>query len=227
MTTAGGEDLEFHFWSIGDFYKAILNGFESLHEKIGKKKLFCGEASRQVGPEYYHSAGGEIVKVSRLPFGQGSDRPHFRPRRGLLGENLRSGRRTFPLLPVSSNPQAALLPRDARQARNASRKKFAVYLEQVYPILTNAKVAEYPAKSELREQALHFNWHYQQLLGKLEIALNGKPRLLMAAFADMFKIKEGAMRLIHNPIRCGRVNAAPTFEMNQASPPPVALDSTP
>jgi len=46
-----------HFYSIGEFYEEIIRGIHHLHEKLGDK-MFSGDPSRQVGPEYTTPAGG-------------------------------------------------------------------------------------------------------------------------------------------------------------------------
>jgi hypothetical protein len=59
----GGEEVHLHFETIGEFYNAIGVGFKALAEKLGEKALFNGDPSRQVGPEYYYSGGGDMFPV--------------------------------------------------------------------------------------------------------------------------------------------------------------------
>jgi len=54
-----------HFYSIGEFYAEITDGLHRLHQEMGAA-LFCGDPARQVGPEYYYSGGGAIVKVTDI-----------------------------------------------------------------------------------------------------------------------------------------------------------------
>jgi hypothetical protein len=86
----------------------------------------------------------------------------------------------------------------------------------VFPIKTNAKIADYHGHPELEEHALLFNGQYKRFLEKLNVAYNGQPELFGPVFtAEMFDIKVAMERLIHNPIPGTDEHAAPTFEMDQ------------
>ena len=52
-----------HFYSIGEFYHFIELGMEHLCREFGEAKVFIGDPSRQITPEYYYSGGGEISGV--------------------------------------------------------------------------------------------------------------------------------------------------------------------
>jgi len=52
-----GTDSDEHFYSIGEFYKAIEEGIERLYGEMGDD-MFSGDPARQVTPEYYYSGGG-------------------------------------------------------------------------------------------------------------------------------------------------------------------------
>src|SRR5271166_4133173 len=57
--TSAADHLELHYWSIGEFYKAIHLGLVELTHKMEMQFLFTGDPKRQV--EYYYSGGGEAV----------------------------------------------------------------------------------------------------------------------------------------------------------------------
>ena len=69
-----GRDDEEHFFSIGEFYKAIEAGLDHLHAEMGAA-LFSGDPARQIGPEQYYSGGGAIVNVGSILGSIGF--PHF------------------------------------------------------------------------------------------------------------------------------------------------------
>ena len=92
--------------------------------------------------------------------------------------------------------------------------------DAVYPIMTNARLTDYPEGSELRAAAVEFNSYYAGFLGRLTRAFQGEPGLLIEAVGAMFRIKELACQLIRQPID-GTVglHAVPTFEI-----PPRRMD---
>jgi len=213
-TTDKGDELFLHFWSIGEFYKAIAAGFRQLAYNLTEKELFIGDAGRQVGPEHYYSSGGEILTVTNLQTalqaidlisgqGEGSAGRIYNDKGELSHyyrfDQIRQGRyyRVGTDLPDKPTGHA-----------------FEVYWDEVYPIRPNVKVADLPPHSELREAAINFNHQYKTFLHRIHDALNGAPADLMPSFADMFTIKEAALRLIHNPLPSGGGNAAATFEMS-------------
>jgi Ferritin-like len=212
-----GEEIILHFWSIGDFYQAILNGFEYLNQL--KEPLFTGDVGKQIGRENYYSSGGAITRVTNIETartaielisgqGEGSG-GQIRDGEGELSHYYRFDQ-------ICKGRYYAV---DKDEPEHPTGPEFKVYWDEVYPILENAKVDNnnYPPGSELREEALKFNRFYRDFLQKLNRGLNGDRSVFKTAFADMFKIKEAAMRLMRNPIPNGKNTAAPTFEMNQVS----------
>jgi len=65
MKSAAESGVELHYWSIGDFYKAIHLGFVELTHALEMDSLFIGDRKRQVATGYY-SAGGELTCVTDL-----------------------------------------------------------------------------------------------------------------------------------------------------------------
>jgi hypothetical protein len=207
-----GRGLLPHF--IGEFYKAVAGGFKQLTAELTEPKLFTGDPARQVGPEYYYSGGGEIFKVTNLETalraidfisGQGEGSygsiydadgelsHYYRFDQILRGRYYRVG---------TDQPDAP------------TGEPLEVHWDEVYPIQPNLKLASLPADSPLRETARSFNQQYSGFLRRLQDAFNGRPAELLPAVADMFRIKEAALRLIHNPLPSGEGNASPTFEID-------------
>jgi hypothetical protein len=210
-------EIHLHFHSIGEFYKAIAKGINLLADELGEKELFNGNSVKQIGPEYYYSGGGKILKVTDRASantainliadqGEGYDRGIFDPEGELAHfyrfDQLKQGRYYH----------------KADTAHHPSGEELQVHWEEVYPIISNAKVEDYPEGSELRAAALDFNRQYKDFLNSINQALNGEPEKLIPAIGGMFKIKEAMKRLMHNPMPSGAGNAAPTFEMNQVTP---------
>jgi hypothetical protein len=212
-TSPHREDLQ--YFSIGEFYAEISRGLRRLHEEYTRdgRELFTGDRGRQITPEYFYSGGGEAVVVTDLESalraleliaGQGeglgggiydaeSELAHYyRFQQLQLGRYYQKG-------DVADQPTGTELEVDWTAA---------------YPALANAKLADYPQDSELRQAAVDFNDSYAGFLRLLTEAFTGQPELLLNAVPQMFRIRDDMSRLFRNPIP-GRpgVHAAPTFEM--------------
>ncbi len=98
----------------------------------------------------------------------------------------------------------------------------SVAWDDVYPVKVSARLADYPAGSELAGVARDFNAAYGAFLALLTKAFNGRPGLLQDAVCDMFRLRDGFNRLVRNPLPgSDGLHAAPTFEI------PVAFGSDP
>lgn len=200
---------------FGEFYKAIAAGFKSLAEKLGEKELFNGDPGRQVGPEYYYSGGGEIIRTIDLKSSLDAIELISEQGEGAVDRiyDDEGELSHFYRFDQINRGQYYNLERD-KAGEPPTGGKFAVAWEEVYPIVPNAKLSMYPAGSELHAKAVEFNEQYANFLRLIEEALNGRPDRLNAAFASMFRIKQTMLALIRNPLPCGSWNAAPTFEVN-------------
>ncbi|WP_035851436.1 ferritin-like domain-containing protein [Kitasatospora azatica] len=203
-----------HFYSIGEFYEEIIEGLEQV--AAADPGLFCGDPARQVGPEYFYSGGGQVITVSDLDSA----------RRALRfiadqGEGLDSGiydadgelahYYRFRQLQLGRYYQAGDHP-DA-----PSGPPLTVSWDDVYRLKVSARLADYPAGSELAGAARKFNAEYGAFLALLSRAFNGKPELLQDAVWYMFRLRDGFNRLVRNPLPgSDGLHAAPTFEIPAA-----------
>jgi Ferritin-like len=206
------DDSAEHFYSIGEFYQAIEQGLVELHAQRGDA-LFSGDPSRQITPEYYYSGGAEVVPVTDLESARAAIRVISEQGEGLGGgifdfedeiahyyrfEQLVLGR-YYLAGDAAGNPTGGLLDMD---------------WQAVYPVMSNARLADYPEGSDLRAGAAAFNAGYADFLGLLTRAFHGEPGLLLGAVGAMFAIKEQAYQLIRQPINgANGPHAVPTFEM--------------
>lgn len=222
-THPSNKDL--HFYSIGEFYAAIVDGITRLEEQAQREgqTIFIGDRARQIGPEYYYSGGGELFPVTDLKSaldaleliieqGEGDgggiydDDEHelahyyrfeelFKGRYYLKGD--KPGHPTGPQLQVD--------------------------WDGAYPIKPNLKVAEIPAGSQLRDAAIAFNQHYGEFLALLTRAYNGQPNLLLQAVPMMFEFRNMMLELIRNPLPGSPgLNGSPTFEIEGNAQSPYA-----
>jgi hypothetical protein len=208
-----GDDL--HFYSIGEFYREIQNGFKYLYEQHGKA-IFTGSVTRQVTAEYFYSGGGKVVPVTDIQSafeaidkivdqgegfdcgvydGEGEMAHYYRFQELVLGKYYEKG----------------------NSAGNPTGPAFQVNWENVYIVQQNAKVCNYDDAPELKAAAVAFNQQYSVFLSLLTSAYNGMPELLLKAVPHMFTLRNAMLQLIHNPMPgfTGR-NASPTFEMTPA-----------
>ncbi|MHB9858933.1 ferritin-like domain-containing protein [Streptomyces sp. YIM S03343] len=199
------------FYSIGEFYEEIIEGLEKVAED--DPTLFCGDPAQQVGPEYFYSAGGDISVVSDLDSAQRA--LHFI---AAQGEGLDSGiwdaegelahYYRFRQLQLGRYYQAGDGP------DSPSGAPLSISWDDVYDVKVSAKLADYPAGSELARVARDFNADYAAFLALLTKAFDGQPDLLQDAVVEMFRLRDEFSRLIRNPLPgSGGLHAAPTFEI--------------
>jgi hypothetical protein len=206
------DDSEEHFYSIGEFYDVIAQGLEMLHEKHGAG-LFCGDPALQVTPEYYYSGGGEVIPVTDLQSAKAAIRLISEQGEGLGGgifdtEDEIAHYYRFEQLMLGR------YYRPGDKAGSPSGGVVNVDWQAVYPIRKNARLADYPGGSGLREGAAAFNRRYKEFLDLLTRAFRGEPGLLIEAVGGMFELKEMCSRLMRQPIDgAGGEHAAPTFEI--------------
>jgi len=200
-----------HFYSIGEFYAEIIEGLEQVAAE--DPGLFRGNPAAQVGPEYFYSGGGTVIVVSDLDSarralafiaaqGEGLDSGMYDAEGELAHyyrfRQLQLGR----YYQVGDRPDAPTGPR------------LAISWDDVYRVKVSARLADYPAGSELARVARDFNEDYGAFLALLTRAFNGRPCLLLDAVCDMFRLRDGFTRLIRNPLPgSDGLHAAPTFEI--------------
>lgn len=206
------DNSEEHFYSIGEFYKAIEVGLELLHEQHGDA-LFSGDPRLQVTPDYYYSGGGELFPVADLESAKRAIRLISEQGEGIGGgifdyESEISHYYRFKQLMEGG------YYRENDGPGNPTGGAVNVDWDAVYPIKANAKLSDYPKGSDVYQAAEAFNSRYANFLKMLTQAFRGQPELLLEAVGEMFVLKELAYRLTRQPIDGpGTPHAAPTFEM--------------
>jgi hypothetical protein len=215
----GSTDM--HFYSIGDFYEAIEEGFVYLEGQANAqgKTIFTGDLKRQVTAEYYYSGGGKLFAVHNLTTASAAIRLVMEQGEGKTGgiydhENELSHYYRFDQLTKGQYYQ----PGD--KAGDPTGPKFTVDWNASYPIKADVKLKDYPSRSELYAAALSFNEAYAKFLKALTRAYNGEPELLLGAVPKMFDFRNLIAELIRNPLPdSDGLYAAPTFEIDGAPAP--------
>jgi hypothetical protein len=206
-----GEDL--HFYSIGDFYHAIELGIEHLCAELGEAKVFTGDRSKQVTPEYYYSGGGEIIPVYDQASAKAAIRLISEQGEGYEGEILDFEGEISHYYRFDQLKQGRFYRRGDASGKPTG-DLVNVNWDAAYPVKTNVKLADLPVGSDVYLAAKEYNQIYKDFLASLTTVFDGQPQRFIAAVGAMFKIKEKTLQLIRNPIPGGGgLHAAPTFEM--------------
>jgi hypothetical protein len=223
----GATDM--HYYSIGDFYAAIEEGFVVLEgqAKLEGKTIFTGDPKRQVTSEYYYSGGGELCPITNLETACAAIRLVMEQGEGQTGgiydhEKELSHYYRFDQLTRGQYYQPGDTP------DNPSGPTFTVDWDASYPIKEDVKLADFPAGSELYDAALSFNQAYAKFLKVLTRAYNGEPQLLLDAVPKMFDFRNLTGELIRNPLPGSKgLYAAPTFEIGGALAPAAKTAAVP
>lgn len=206
-----GRGEEEHFFSIGEFYKAIEAGLDHLYAEMGDK-LFSGDPARQIGPEYYYSGGGGLIAVTDMKSAKAALDLIAEQGEGVTGHIFDEEGEIAHYYRF----QQLLLGRfyqEGDQPDHPTGGKVEVDWNAVFPVKTNAKIADYPEGSALRQAARQFNADYAHYLDLLTRAFDGQPALFIDAVGEMFRIKDSMLQLMRTPLPNGSgENAAPTFQ---------------
>jgi len=211
----GPEEFMMQFYSIGDFYAEIARGVRYLHQQYeeGGRQLFTGDPSRQVTQEYFYSGGGELTAVTDLDSAMAAFRLISEQGEG-YGGGIYDNEKELSHYYRFQQLQLGRYYQKGDQVGQPTGPPLDIDWGAVYPVMRNARLADYPEGSELYAAARKFNESYADFLGFLTQAYNGHPELLIEAVWRMFDIREDISRLMHNPVpqRHG-VYGAPTFEV--------------
>jgi hypothetical protein len=212
-------DDSLRFYSIGDFYEEISRGLEHLESEKAKagETLFVGDPARQVTPEYYYSGGGQIVPVTDMDSAAAALRLIGEQGEGLGGaiydnEGELSHYYRFKQLLQGRYYQ------EGDKADDPTGPPLDVNWDAVHPLKPNARLDDYADAPELHAAAAGFNQQYADILRLLTDAYTGKPELLIDAVVAMFRIRDGMVSLMRNPLPgSDGLTAAPTFELAAVS----------
>ncbi len=205
------------FHSIGQFYEAIEMGLKTLS---AKENIFTGKRHLQVTPEYYYGGGGKLNEVTDLDSalealveivsqGEGQDESLWegQPHPGV--EDFLEVAHFFRFDQIRA--ERCYQKGDTRPP-GPTGAKFKVDWNEVYPMRTNPKLADYPKDSELWQKTAAFNKTYRALLDELHYATNGEQKRLMTSVPIMYELKYQAVELMKIPTPDGKETAGPSFE---------------
>jgi len=204
------------FYSIGEFYREICRGLEYLNEQYTRKgaELFTGAVSHQVTPEYFYSGGGEAIVVTDLE--SALDALNFIAEQGEgLGGGIYDDKAELAHYYRFEQLRLGRYYVQGDQPGQPSGPAFDIDWTAIYPVLKNARLADYPPDSEAGQAARAFNDAYAEFLEFLTSAFTGQPALLIEAVPRMMRLRDEMSRLIRNPAPGHPgMQAAPTFELD-------------
>ena len=208
--------------TIGQFYRAIEEGLETVCRTLGVENVFTGDPARQIRPELMdYDGGGRIIAVTDLESalqaideieeqGEGlkhaevwdGDRPMFHPEREEVAHYFR-----YKALLHGRTYQRGDTPQSG-----PTGDAFAIDWDAVHNLRPNSHVADYPSGSAVRAKMLEFNLAYSNLLRMLHQAFNGQPQHMAVSVGTMYQLKNLASELMRMPAVDGATVAAPSFE---------------
>lgn len=203
--------MNFGHKTVGEFYEEIIRGIKYVVKELGEKAVFTGDPNRQITSEFYYAGGGKPVVVigetsavnaieEIIDQGEGLTFSLF-DNDGDLGhyfryDQIQKGRR-YQKDDKPEHPTGAPLDVD---------------YSQVYPMVRDPNLDDYPDGGELRRAADTFNVAYSLLLTKIQAAFDGAREELLPAVGVMFDMKWAALELLKNPLPGTSFNAGPTFD---------------
>jgi hypothetical protein len=206
--------------TIGQFYDAIRAGLCALSADLGERRVFCGDAARQVSNAPF-PGGGRIVAVDNLATalaavgeiveqGEGcahvevwdGDHDDIHPDREQVAhyyrfQELELGRRYRRGDTPQSGPTGNAISIDWNGVRS---------------MRPNPGASDHKPGSPIRRAQEQFNASYCAILRLLDEALDGSPKRLTTAIGSMYALRAEAIALMEMPTGEGMTTAGPTFE---------------
>jgi hypothetical protein len=207
------------YQTIGQFYAAIEKALTDLCQSMGEKKLFCGEAYKQVDPKrWYYGGGGAPVLVTNLKTAlealqeikvQGEGLDH-----GIFDDDTKFGQQEelahyFRFEEIMAGCRYA--PND--KPGRPTGAEFPVDWAAVHRMQPNPKAKTYEGQPDIHRLIIDFNKTYTTLLRTLHLAFNGQPNTLSSAVPIMYEMKYRAQALMKIPSGHGDgTTVGPSFE---------------
>lgn len=206
--------------TIGEFYGKIRDLLTEL-DSMAQDKLFVGDRSRQIDPDYYWSGGGEIVVVTDLQSaifaldivisqGEGAWPKPKSPEATGFGETFDMGH----YFRFSEIYYRQRYKREDDPSAPPTGDSLDVDFDATFPIATNATSVLYPAGSLLAELNTSFNRTYTGIMIQLNEAVNGTPKTLYTAIMNgMHSLTPIAHAMMKLPLDGDPTHTGcPTFE---------------
>lgn len=227
---SGAQSEADNFETIGQFYRAIEDGFDVLCSTLGEAAVFSGDPSRQITAEMVNlDPHGRVGAVRDLATahqaideieeqGEGlkhaevwdGERDMFHPERDEVAHYFR----------FSQIIQGREYCRGDTPQSEPTGDAFEVNWSTVAPMRDNPRVADYPVDSPVRAAMEGFNQVYCDMLRLLHRTFNGETSHLGSAISTMMEVRDRARALMQLPSGDGATTAGPSFEYVPAKSAP-------
>lgn len=236
VPVAEGNDFE----TIGQFYMAILDGFERLHARLGPE-LFVDTGAKQLSQkQYFGGGGGRVVVVDDLASARRAIEEIVAQGEGARPWSQNSGSEPYGgRFHYGTRPDGTYGPILGPGAEPSHYQRFVELVDgtasigATWPMQTNIKADQIADKS-LRRLAKVFDGAYTLLLRCIEAAYRG-PEAQRLFFEGAVPLMHGvlpalARTLMQTPLdpRTGGLgpNAGPAFGLVDTTPDPRDLAKT-
>lgn len=224
-------------YTIGGFYRGIVDDLETLCTERGEPFVFSGDPALQVPDDLYWGSGGKVIQVKNLETarkaleliidqGEGTegaldveDNTYFQKE----NENEVAHYYRFNEIRQGHRYAGTDRPKDP-----PSGLAFTVDYAATYPIKPDCKAMEYASDPNLRSLNDQFNRDYSHMVLQLNEGFNGNSKVLYSAIMnDMHGLPAKAALIMQMPVPGDpqRRNAMPTFEWVPPVMPSVMIAS--
>lgn len=213
----GGGDI--HLRSIGEFYAALAAELRAMVAAHGEAAVFCGDAARQAGPDYYYAAGGALTAIDA----SGGTGPLEKALAAIAkiseeGEGLPADHRIFDgdVVPggLGEEPAHFFRFREILEGRRyrvgddwgdpPSGEAIVVDWDAVWPTLDDPDPDDPALPADVAAAMRAFDARYSALLRQINAALDGRPEMLRDAVHGMFALKHMGVALMRLRLPDGR-----------------------
>lgn len=192
------------YHTIGQFYRAVALRLLWVVNQLGEDTVFCGDPARQVGPEHYYGAGGQVIEVRGLKHALRAIWTIVREGEG-TSTSVWDGDRepATPRQPAHFYAYDELLQGRAYQRGDApgapTGEEVKVDWEAVYPMRPNPRRQDYRQSPEVFAAMGAFDDLYLGMLAHIDAAFNGEQHRLREAVAQMYQLRYSALALMRTP----------------------------
>jgi hypothetical protein len=212
--------------SIGRFYALVASELAHMVGTWGAERVFCGDVSRQVGPEYYYAAGGGLSIIDPAQGCPLAQAQAIVDRITEEGEGLEHGNDIFDGEPIPGTPLMdvahvfkfrEILAGRRYQAMDRwdgppTGEAMPVDWSAVHPAIDDPDPDDPALSPDVAEAMRAFDRRYSDLLRLVNRAYSGEPHLLVEGVHAMFDLKYAGIALMRTPLGPGRT-AAPAWRL--------------
>lgn len=205
-------DAHADYETIGGFYLYVLKMLGKACEAHGERKIFIGDAARQIDSGDYYGAGGDVIAVHDLDTARTAIKEIMDEGEGAALGQCACDNDLIPAPEGEDRWDIAhffkfdeilhsryYLPTD-RLGAPPSGGDLVVDWTAVWPMKDDPKAADYTGLPEVQELSDRFNRSYSDLLDGLNAAFHGDKPALARVVPVMFSLKDQAQHLMRVPL---------------------------